>query len=72
METTETLHPIRRARLLRGWTIKALAARAGVTRQTIYAYEAGQGNSVQMYAKLARALGVPISTLLTPAHGVPA
>jgi DNA-binding XRE family transcriptional regulator len=55
---------IRQARLARGINPTDLSRRAGVTRQTIYSVESGQYVSLDMLAKLAEALDVPLADLL--------
>jgi XRE family aerobic/anaerobic benzoate catabolism transcriptional regulator len=56
----------REARLARGWTIRELAERSGVSVRFLVQLEAGRGNiSVRRLADLARAFGLPPGALLT-------
>lgn len=56
------------AREQRGLTITELAARAGLTRQTIYSIETRPGHrpTLEVLRKIARALEVPIEELIEP------
>lgn len=56
---------VRQLRESRPWTQEILAARAGLDRSYVAGIEAGLRNpSTKALAKLARALGVTLSTLL--------
>jgi XRE family aerobic/anaerobic benzoate catabolism transcriptional regulator len=56
---------VREARIARGWTIKELAAAAGLSVRFVGDVESGRGNiSVLKLAGLAKALGLPIGSLL--------
>lgn len=55
---------VRRHRLLADLTQEELAARVGVTRQTIYSVEKGRYNpSVGLALRLAAVFGVPVEAL---------
>jgi transcriptional regulator with XRE-family HTH domain len=55
---------VRQLRESKGWTQEDLAGRAGLDRSYVAGIEAGLRNpSTKALAKLARALGVPLSTL---------
>ncbi len=55
---------VRQLREARGWTQETLAGRAGLDRSYVAGIEAGLRNpSTKALAKLARALGVSLSTL---------
>lgn len=55
---------VKRLRESKGWTQEALAAKAGLDRSYVAGIEAGIRNpSTKALAKLARALGVSLSTL---------
>ena len=59
---------IREQRTERGWTQQDLAARLGVSRQTVNAIEVGKYDpSLPLAFKLAAAFGEPIEVLFTPA-----
>lgn len=63
---------LRRWRAERGFTLEALAARAGVSRGMIIQIEQARTNpSVGTTVKLADALGISISTLLDHEQGAP-
>ena len=66
---------VKRLRLQRGWTQAELADKAGVSRQSLNNIERGRTNaSTTTLARLSRALGVPMETLLgvdTPKALVP-
>ena len=63
---------VRRARADRGWTIRELAARSGVSLRFLVHLEGGRGNiSVRRLADLAGALDTTPSALLQP-EGAPA
>lgn len=55
---------IRAGRLRRGWTIRALAARAGVSASELYHLESGRIGSVAAYVRVATALGLRPELLL--------
>ena len=55
----------RARRLERGWTLRDVAQRSGVSPRFLVQLEAGRGNiSVRRLADLARALDVPLETLI--------
>ena len=58
---------LREIREAQGLTITALARLSGVSRQSIYTIEAGRGckTTLQTLKRLAVALSVPLSDLLT-------
>jgi XRE family aerobic/anaerobic benzoate catabolism transcriptional regulator len=57
----------RARRLERGWTLRHVAERSGISPRFLVQLEAGQGNiSVRRLADLARALDTTPATLLTP------
>src|SRR5581483_9440185 len=60
-----TLPRIKVARLERGWTVRQLAAAAGVSLATVSRVEAGREPSLQVALRLARALDFPIEELWT-------
>ena len=57
----------RAARLARGWTLREVAERSGVSSRFLVQLEAGEGNiSVRRLAEVARTLGTTPSALLAP------
>lgn len=57
----------RAARLARGWTLREVAERSGVSARFLVQLEAGEGNiSVRRLAEVARSLGTTASALLAP------
>jgi DNA-binding XRE family transcriptional regulator len=59
------VHPLRAWRDYRGWTQAELAAKSGVARDLIAQIETRRDNgSIQSLNRLARALGVPIESLI--------
>lgn len=54
---------IRAGRLRRGWTIRELAARAGVSASEVYHLESGRVGSVAAYGRIASALGLRLELL---------
>lgn len=65
---------IRSARLARGLTLAEVGTALGVTRQYVYAWEAGRRNPGPKHlAKLAEVLGLQVTDLLPqPNHNRPA
>lgn len=64
---------IRQARLARGWTLRELAERSGVSPRFLVQIEAGRANlSVRRLADLGSALDLPPATLLSDAPAPPA
>lgn len=62
---------LRRLRDQRGWSQRALAGLAGVSRPTIAHLEIGTrvgGTSWRTFDRLCRALGVPMNELFNPSH----
>ena len=60
-------HRTRAARTARGWSIRELAARSGVSARFLVQLEAGRGNiSVRRLAEVAHALGTTAAALLAP------
>jgi len=62
-----SLNRAKRARLLADMKISELAQRAGITRATVYALESEDTKhttSLDTYAKVAAALGVPLSEIV--------
>lgn len=58
-------HPLRAWRAHRGWTQAELSEKSGVARDLIAQIETGRRNgSIQSLNRLARALGVPIESLI--------
>lgn len=56
----------------RGWTLRELAGRSGLSPRFLVQVESGQGNiSVRKLASLARALGTTPAALLSPPNGEP-
>ncbi|MDI3328449.1 MAG: helix-turn-helix transcriptional regulator [Alicyclobacillaceae bacterium] len=56
---------LKELRLERGLTVKELAERAGVSQSYVYAVEAGtRGSQVDKLVRIAKALGVDLSTLI--------
>ena len=63
----------RALRLARGWTLREVAERSGMSARFIVQLEAGRGNiSVRRLAEVARALDTTPAALLTPSDAAPA
>lgn len=57
-QVRETTRPLRQLRKLRGFTIRALAQRAGTGTQTIVRIEKGEPARLETFRKIAEALDV--------------
>jgi transcriptional regulator with XRE-family HTH domain len=56
---------LRRLRALRGWSLEAVAERAGVSKNTVIQVEQGRANpSISTLCRLADALGVGVASLI--------
>ena len=66
--STETRHPLRAARELRGWSTYTLAEKAGVSQSTVFRIETGERKpSAYTLVKIANALGLDeLEELLVP------
>ncbi|MEO5965857.1 MAG: helix-turn-helix transcriptional regulator [Candidatus Limnocylindrales bacterium] len=60
---------VRDARMLKGWTLRDLADRAGVALAVVHGIEAGDAASLESYARVATALGRRPSLTFTDARG---
>lgn len=60
---SEEQRGLRQHRLARGYTIRDLAARAGVSTQTIVSIEKGNMARIQSYRKIAEALDVDLMSI---------
>ena len=56
---------LRQERLRRGWTLRTVAARAGVAVATVHATENGEPAGLESYARVATALGLRPSLAMT-------
>lgn len=59
----EEIRGLRQHRMARGYTIRDLAAHAGVSTQTIVSIEKGNAARIQSYRKIAEALDVELMAI---------